>query len=695
MSGQSKSSGTSHDTGMNPLGDEMLSQFGLDEDPFASDHDPKFLLRSTPLRNALESVHHNVGLGRNLIVIVGESGAGKSALVDALSREFKDRTRTARISKPSGRWAEIGQEIGTQLRMSGGRLSPGAMAAEGGMSHTYRVVVNHAEQLSVDSIKHFAAYLDLQPAPGKLVHRLQIILLAEDRVGAPLFTWLTNREHVRIDLELLGAEQTRRYVSRRVQIAQSVRRQIFSSDALDRIAQLSVGNPAAINRLCRAALELAASRGSVGVNADTIGTAARRVQEGQAVTTVEPEADFADFPPSPPYVSAPLSPSPVAFEIPSEPAQLILEPVAVPRPAPRVEVVENQAPHTQGRASAIWAAVCALLLGVIAGGAGFLYFEEPAPAPEPVTRIVEVPVEVEKIVEVPVEVVKIVKVQVAPKPKPKPRIRRPAKVVKALPAKPAPVVVVKKPEIAPMPLAATVLDRAFVRSRPGDHSRLIEILKHGDDGAKLTQTLKLARVNQKARTLTVGVLTGDVSGNEREVESRFLSIETGAMEDERFGFRPARGKLEALKGGQGRDPFYGNSFHYDDFRVRTSDQFVMHGIERSKVENQTLYVVSVKPRYRAKYERVEFVIDAKDYALVEAHYFKGLGLRPYRVLQYPRGNMKVFGSALVPMRIISRDFENSRVDEVRVVKLSDDKPLDRKLFTLTQIQSESLEVPNL
>jgi hypothetical protein len=122
---------------------------------------------------------------------------------------------------------------------------------------------------------------------------------------------------------------------------------------------------------------------------------------------------------------------------------------------------------------------------------------------------------------------------------------------------------------------------------------------------------------------------------------------------------------------------------------------LIHGIERSRVEDDYFYVVSVKPRYRAKYEKVEYVINAMDYALVEVHFFRGLGLRPYRILQYPRAYMEEIGEALVPMRIISRDFENSRIDEARVEKVSTDRTLDRKLFTLSRMQDEEFGIPGL
>ncbi|MBW2722980.1 MAG: outer membrane lipoprotein-sorting protein, partial [Deltaproteobacteria bacterium] len=661
---------------MSAIGTEVLNRFGLTADPFSQVHDPHFLLRSKPLIRALESLHHFVGEGANLMVVVAEAGVGKTALIDAISREFKDGIRAAKISHPAGSWAEVSRQIGAQLRLPGGRLTPGAMAAEQGCAQTYRLIVNHAEELSDESVKHLGAYLDLEATPGKFVHRIQLILMVREQMKAPLLAWLERRAHPRVDLGPLDSDQTRRYVERRVQLAQAAQRQVFTDDALGRIARLANGNPGAVNRLCRAALEVAASRGRTDVDAETVGTAAQRSQSADSpaqVTTARASAP--PTPPTTPPTTSPITrPTPAAAE--AQAAPFFLDDVASEGPAqPRVEILESDMSESRDRSQTVWVTICALLLGVIAGGVGFLYFSEPPPVPEPVTKIVEVPVpvevvvEVEKIVEVPVEVVKIVEVKVPAKVKPRPPKPQPVKVAKVAPppakVAPAPVVIPRKPGLGPIPPAAEVLDRAFAKSRPGDHTRMVKILEHGDEGAKLMQTLKLARIKQQSRTLTVGVLTGDVSSDSHEVESRFLSIETGGPEDERFGYRPARGEVEELKGGGKTDPFHGSSFQYDDFRVRTSAQFLIYGIERSRVEDEYFYLVSVKPRYRAKYEKVEYVINAMDSALVEVHFFRGLGLRPYRILQYPRAYMEEIGEALVPMRIISRDFENSRIDEAR------------------------------
>jgi type II secretory pathway predicted ATPase ExeA len=577
------------DIGMS--GDD-LGRFGLQSNPFEGKHDPRFLLRSGPLRRVLESLRVMMDAGNNLTVVVGESGIGKSAAMDAMSREFKDGIRTAYIADPTRSWSEIGQEIGEKLRLSGGRLSPRAMIADRGVVQTFRVIVDRAELLELDSIKHLGAYLDMKVGGEQRLHRLQIVLVAREIEDAPVFRWLARRAHSRVEFARLAASEIREYVARRVRIAQAVAAPIFTADALVRIAEAAGGNPRAINLLCTAAFNLAASRGNAVVDAEMIGTAVSRVRGTPSPASVTPKAPARARPKGEPKLPAASS-----NELLDEP------PVSA-----RVETPERRTE----RSHAGWAIACAALLGVIAGGIGFLYFNPPPPAVPPRVQIVEVELEkiVEVTVEVPVEVVKIVRVEVPVKPRPrapKPRPRKIAKLEKVVPppAKPAPAPLIapKKPRSEPSPSPATVLDRAFAKSQPGDHTRLVEILRHGAGGAKLTQTLKLARIKRKTRTLTIGVLTGDVSNNPRD--------------------------------------------------------------------------------------------DARDFALVEIHFFKGLGLRPYRIIQYPKSDMKAFGEALVPMRVISRNFQTNQIDEARVVKVSLEKALDPKLFTLTRMQDVEVTIPNL
>ena len=93
------------------LSGEDLRRFGLEMNPFSSNHDSKFLLRSSPLRRALKALREFLEAETWLMVIVGETGVGKTAAIDAMSREIKDGIRTARIMNPPSSWSELGQGL--------------------------------------------------------------------------------------------------------------------------------------------------------------------------------------------------------------------------------------------------------------------------------------------------------------------------------------------------------------------------------------------------------------------------------------------------------------------------------------------------------------------------------------------------------------------------------------------------------
>ncbi len=685
--------------GSGPVGGRgVKEQFDLRADPFSMPHDPRFLLASKPLQQALGTLRNLLANGSQLVVISGETGAGKTAFVDAVVRDFKDGIRTARILNPGSSWAEIGQEIGAQLRLNGGRLAPASLVVEPGDERVYRVVIDRAERLTEESLRHLAAYLDLQVPEGRAVHRLQIILLARNSGMAPVFGWLSGRQSDLIQLGTFDQNQSRQYILRRLQLAAGHDRKIFTEEALSQVARVAGGVPGTINSVCRGALEIAAAFGRTQVDADTVAEAWRRIA-GDAATAPQvasaPAADASPF--STANLSPPASAPPATRPAPQSVDELLLSELTT-----SVSQEEGSAQSASQRYKKPLLVAALLILAAVGGFFGYSHFMPvPAPPPEPLTRIVtvEVPVEVPVIVPAPTPKPTPKPVVVA-KPKPKPKKPRPVRVVKAKPTpKPAPParvapepkVVVKEVEPEPavpivIPDAAETLARSFARHWVGDHTRIVEIVEHSSEGEKLVQTLKIARVESKNRKLTIGILRDQ----ESEKELRVLSIETGKVEDERFSFRPDKGKLRRLKGRSAKDPFAGSRFSYDDFRARDVSQFLLYQIARSEMEGEALYIISGKPRYNSPYGRVEFVIDAQDHALLETHFFSGSGLRPRRILQYPRSTMEEHGRGLAPMRIIAHDIANDTVSEARVVNLSLARDIDPKLFTLATFQKRKL-----
>jgi hypothetical protein len=303
-------------------------------------------------------------------------------------------------------------------------------------------------------------------------------------------------------------------------------------------------------------------------------------------------------------------------------------------------------------------------------------------APEPPPRVVAKPAP------------RAMKAVRAPRPRPPARAAAPRPKPPERTAPPQPVAAIPEPTRAPPPAASPsaseVLERAFARLYDSGQTRIVEIFEHADSGARPVEIFKLARKQEHGRTLSLGVLVATGTRQER----RLLSIETGQIDDKRFVHIPDSGRTVNLSESPQLEPFEGSPFRYDDFRPASVERYHVYGQERSEEAGGHLTLVSARPRHRAPYTRVEFLVDTSDYTLLERHYYRGSGLRPYRILQTPRESMRAVGRKVVPMRLIARDLKTGRIAEAKVVDLNLEQRLDSRLFTLARIKEPELRVPN-
>jgi type II secretory pathway predicted ATPase ExeA len=265
-----------------PLVENRITRFlSLQTDPFHAQHDPRFIVDSGPMREALLSLRDLLEEPCQLILITGEAGIGKTVLLDAIARDSHRQGPMARIDDPTVGWAEIGQEIGAQLGLEGGRLSPGAMVTESGQGRVLSVFIDSAQCLPENSLKHLQAYLDLEAPAGMDSHLLQLVLFARNTAPSPVFGWLREREHQCIGFQRLDSSESRRYILRRMRVAAGVDRLIFSEEALRRVAKVTGGLPGAINQTCQVALDMAVTRGEDSVDAELIGEVSERLKQAR------------------------------------------------------------------------------------------------------------------------------------------------------------------------------------------------------------------------------------------------------------------------------------------------------------------------------------------------------------------------------------------------------------------------------
>jgi type II secretory pathway predicted ATPase ExeA len=258
-----------------------LEFYGLQRKPFSKTPDPEFLFPSRQHAEALARLSHALE-EREVAVLTGEVGAGKTTLSRALVDAFADRCRFSFIIHPALPPAQL---LGAVAEGFG--LAPARRKAD-----TYGAVAEHVARL--DAGGQFAVVVvdEAQLLPGRAAFdelRLLTNLAADDRalVGLVLIGQPELRERIldrggeafaqRIGVGYhvgpLDAEETGQYLSHRLAVAGRPE-PLFDAAAVTAVHGLSAGLPRRVNQLAACALLEGFAREAFRISADVVEAAA-------------------------------------------------------------------------------------------------------------------------------------------------------------------------------------------------------------------------------------------------------------------------------------------------------------------------------------------------------------------------------------------------------------------------------------
>jgi general secretion pathway protein A len=238
--------------------------FGLKENPFNVNPDPRYLFLTGHTQEALACLTYGIETRKGFILLTGEVGTGKTTLINKLLEWLhKERVFTAFVFNPrlsvsqffDFMMADFGipcetHQKGQMLQKLNQWLLDRYQAGERAV-----LIVDEAQNLSPQMLEEIRLLTNLETSTEKL---LQIVLAGqpelEQKLNQPQLRQLRQRITLRAKTRHLTLEETHGYIVERMRIAGAENPDIFSPEAVEAVHRYARGIPRVTNLLCEHAL---------------------------------------------------------------------------------------------------------------------------------------------------------------------------------------------------------------------------------------------------------------------------------------------------------------------------------------------------------------------------------------------------------------------------------------------------------
>jgi type II secretory pathway predicted ATPase ExeA len=262
--------------------------FGLKENPFNVNPDPRYLFLTRHTQEALACLTYGIQYRRGFVLLTGEVGTGKTTLLNKLlSWLQRQKVATSFVFNPGldpsqffdYMLADFGLNCGSQLKGQMLLHLNKWLLERYHAGGTAVLIVDEAQNLSAQVLEEIRLLTNLETSKEKL---LQIVLSGqpelETKLNRPELRQLRQRITLRCKTQPLTLEETHRYVSSRLRIAGADGRPVLTPEAIETVYIYSRGIPRVINLLCEHGLIIAFAEQKRPVLAEAIQEVAREFQ---------------------------------------------------------------------------------------------------------------------------------------------------------------------------------------------------------------------------------------------------------------------------------------------------------------------------------------------------------------------------------------------------------------------------------
>lgn len=240
------------------------SFYGLKENPFNVNPDPRFLYLTKQIEEALTGLMYGIQTRKGFITLTGEVGTGKTTLVNRLLDWLHHRNaRTAFLFNSRMNSNQLFDFILAEFDISCDSKSKSQqlLKLNAWLLDRYRagetvvLIIDEAQNLTYPVLEEIRLLTNLETSTEKL---LQIVLSGqpelEEKLKLPQLRQLRQRIMLRCRTMPLTQDQTKEYITERLRIAGASGEPIFSPKAIETTHVYSLGIPRVINLLCEHSL---------------------------------------------------------------------------------------------------------------------------------------------------------------------------------------------------------------------------------------------------------------------------------------------------------------------------------------------------------------------------------------------------------------------------------------------------------
>ena len=236
-----------------------LNFYMLDEKPFNTTPDPKFLFLTPAHREALAQLVYGVQENKGFIVLTGEVGTGKTTLLHTLRRRLDGNTPVAFVTNSllpfDGVLEYMLEDFGIH---AGGASSAQRLVALNQFlierrraGQTAILILDEAQNLAPETLEQVRLLSNFETPTDKL---LQILLVGQPelklKLQLPELRQLRQRIGLHATIRPLTPDEVRDYVQSRLRVAGAPDLRLFTDPAARRIAEYSGGVPRLVNIVC-------------------------------------------------------------------------------------------------------------------------------------------------------------------------------------------------------------------------------------------------------------------------------------------------------------------------------------------------------------------------------------------------------------------------------------------------------------